>query len=173
MKSYQTHLLDLYELKHFRQKSQAKTMKSKQVQNVTQTTTIYFLHPPSISSKSHSNTPRPSNHTPILRPGLKKAYTPRPSHSHFPETPTPSSNHSILVQGWKDRFTSKFTNTISSRPMTPLHTPIFRRKTVTPTSSGSSLGRHVSSKLAVEEIEEVSPPRGRMISLDQFRFTPQ
>lgn len=133
---------------------------------------VFLPSPPPSRQNPPPILPRPSNHTPILRPGTKKAYTPRPSHSNFPDTPTPS-NHTLIVQGWKDRFTSKLTNTISNRPITPLHTPILRRKIVTPASASTAgLGRHSSSRAGVEEIEEVSPPRGRIVCLDRFRFTP-
>jgi hypothetical protein len=136
----------------------------------------------------------PPQITPILHPGMKKAYTPRPSHKIFPDTPTPSpiltSQHAIVVQGWKARFlststtTPKLTNTISSRPMTPLHTPLLRRTPVTPlirkpgssnviTPTATKAFSSMSSGLAVEQIEEVSPPRGRSVCLDRFRFTPR
>ena len=121
--------------------------------------------PPKFSLPSHQ-------HTPILHPGMKKAYTPRPSH---PDTPTLTPQHSVVVQGWKDRFlnTSKPSNTISNRPMTPLHTPLFRRRPVTSSGIDTPTARFSSSKMAVEQIEEVSPPRGRTVCLDQFRFTPR
>jgi len=129
---------------------------------------LHFLHNPSPSSglptpKSlHQSTlspspaptrpvliPIPSQRivTPILRPGMKKAYTPRPSNVKFPDTPTPSpglsAQQSDLVNGWKERFlrsgegtptgyVPRLTNTISSRPMTPLHTPLFRRNNLGP-----------------------------------------
>lgn len=130
--------------------------------------------PPSRQNLPHAIHVRPSNQTPkmILHPGLKKPYTPKPSHQAFPETPTPV-NHSIIVQGWKDRFTSKFTNTTLCRPMTPLRTPILKRKCIPSNSNStgiSGLGKRVGM---VEEIEEISPPRGRAACLDQFRFTPQ
>lgn len=94
--------------------------------------------------------PLPSQRTatPILRPGMKKAYTPRPSNViTFPDTPTLSrglsAQQSHLVDGWKERFlrsedatpTSRvlrLTNTISARPMTPLHTSLFRRNNLGP-----------------------------------------
>ena len=127
---------------------------------------LHFLHnsPSTIpNTKSHPSPiptspplsrpvfiPRPSQRTatPILRPGMKKAYTPRPSNViTFPDTPTLSpglsAQQSHLVDGWKERFlrsedatpTSRvlrLTNTISARPMTPLHTPLFRRNNFGP-----------------------------------------
>jgi hypothetical protein len=153
--------------------------------------------PPSPPPSGPTIMPLPSRpqaqNTPILHPGMKKAYTPRPSHSIFPETPTPSpiltSQHAVVVQGWKERFlststtTPKLTNTISSRPMTPLHTPLLRRTPVTPlirkpgssnvTPTATKTFSSMSSRLAVEQIEEVSPPRGRSACLDRFRYTPR
>ena len=85
--------------------------------------------------------------TPILRPGMKKAYTPRPSNVTFPDTPTLtprlSAQQSHLVNGWKERFlrteeatptshAPRLTNTISTRPVTPLHTPLFSRHNLGP-----------------------------------------
>jgi hypothetical protein len=101
--------------------------------------------------------------TPILHPGMKKAYTPRPSHVVFPDTPTPSPTQNLLIQNWKQRFlntnsTPRLSNTISTRPMTPLHTPFFKPRT-NPTFSSE-----------VDQIED-SPPRGKTC-LDRFRYIP-
>jgi hypothetical protein len=145
--------------------------------------------PPHLHSTIMPLPSQPPTRTPILRPGMKKAYTSRPFHTIFPDTPTPSpiltSQHNVVVQGWKERFLStsaspKLSNTISSRPMTPLHTPLLRRTPATPLIRKQGLSKvntptrkgysSVSSRLAVEQIEEVSPPRGRSVCLDQFRF---
>jgi len=143
----------------------------------------------------------------ILTTGTKKAYTPRPSHCIFPDTPTPSPGtlnpqHSLMVQGWKEKFshssaTPKLFGTISSKPMTPVHTPVLRRavktpgmgnmiskacvvttfgKTTTTTSKvmqqvveSDEMNEMAKVSAGVEQIEEVSPPRGRT-SLERFRF---
>lgn len=144
--------------------------------------------PPSCPTQPISN-PFTSNvkHTPILHPGIKKVYTPHPLHVILPDTPTPSPTltpqHSQVVQGWKERFlntsnqTPKFTNSISTSPMTPLHTPFLRRKPLTPIPSVSDVPvkktRPLSLRLAAEQIEDTSPPRGKPVCLDQFRFTPK
>ena len=129
--------------------------------------------PPSRATNPPPKFSLPSRqHTPILHPGMKKAYTPRPSH---PDTPTLTPEHSVVVQGWKDRFfnSSKLSNTISNSPMTPLHTPVFRRRPVTSSGVVTPPARFSLSRMSVEQIEEVSPPRGRSVCLDQFRFTPR
>jgi hypothetical protein len=126
--------------------------------------------------------PLSSNHTPILRPGMKKPYAPRPSHQRtiFPDTPTPLPAHTTIIQGWKKQFVH--TNTISNRPITPLHTTVFQRKRVNhgivrPVSSveARDVVTPISSRLALVEQIQDSPPRrdGKAICLDRFRFTPQ
>lgn len=132
--------------------------------------------PPSPPPSRTTNPPPKFPHlsrqdTPIRHPGMKRLYTPRPSH---PDTPTLTPQQSVVVQGLKARFfnSSTLSNTISDRPMTPLHTPAIRRRPVT--SSGvTPTARFSLSRMAVEQIEEVSPPRGRSVCLDQFRFTPR
>lgn len=146
---------------------------------------------------------RASHHqhkTPIIHPGIKKAYTPRPSHSIFPDTPTPSppvlsQQHSLVVKGWKERFlhnsasqglftpknndTPKLSKTISSRPMTPLHTPLLRRnhtttKPTTPNNRPATTENSRRSTVMDDHIEETSPPnKGRSSFLDRFRFLGQ
>jgi len=86
----------------------------------------------------------------IFYPGMKKAHIPRPSHNCFPDTPAASpvlsGTQSAVVQGWKERFlhtatpsrpssAPKLSNTIASHPITPLHTPFFRRNDIRPKSS--------------------------------------
>jgi hypothetical protein len=156
--------------------------------------------PPSPPPSCPKPVPPPTK-TPILRPGMKKAYTPRPSHSPAPSPTTALSTHqTVVVQSWKAQylntsnpekrlFTARLGNSISDRPMTPVHTPLLRRgpmKPVTlgrPVTPGASAARpvtplsrgrlrDVASRL-VEQIEEVSPPRGRLVSLDRFRFVPR
>ena len=145
---------------------------------------------------------RASHHqykTPIMHPGIKKAYTPRPSHSIFPETPTPSpvlsQQHSLVVKAWKERFlhnsasqglftpknndTPKLRDTISSRPMTPLHTPLLRRnhtttKATTPINRPATTENSRRSTVMDDHIEKTSPPnKGRSSFLDRFRFLAQ
>ena len=99
--------------------------------------------PPSSTSSRPVLLPVPSQRTatPILRPGMKKAYTPRPSHVKFRDTPIRSpalsAQQAHVVSDWKERFlrsepgtttsyVPRLTNTISARPMTPLHTPLKR-----------------------------------------------
>jgi hypothetical protein len=142
----------------------------------------------------------PPTRTPIIRPGMKKAYTPRPSHSPAPlPTPALSEHQNVVVHGWKaqyfntsnpeNRFTARLGNSISDRPMTPVHTPLLRRGPMKPVTLGRPVTpgtfattpvtplsrgrmRDVASRL-VEQIEEVSPPKGRLVSLDRFRFVPR
>ena len=140
--------------------------------------------PPPSNPQIRSLLPDHSNNTPIIRPGMNNTYTSCPSQKVFPDTPTPvlSNQHSIVIQGWKERFlhtttsTPTLTNTISNRPMTPIHTPIFRRRAVTPSivkRPATSVRKMSSSRLVVDQIEEQSPPRGRGVILDQFRFMRQ
>ena len=143
-----------------------------------QTPVSHTIFPPSPPPSQATNPPPkfslPSLHrTPILHPGMKKGYTPRPSH---PDTPTLTPQHSVVIQGWKDRFlnSSKLSNPISDHPITPLRTPLFRRRPVTNNGVVTpTMTRFSSSRIAVEQIEEVSPPRGRTVCLDHFRFTPR
>jgi hypothetical protein len=147
--------------------------------------------------------------TPTISSTSKKTFTPRPSHVLFPDTPTPSPatlnpQHSLLVQGLRERYlhtfsTSKLQGTISSRPMTPVHTPVLRRGIQTPGMANlmKKMGNKGSGMMKVEkvafsrmvevekleqvehsdrmeqeeveQIEEISPPRGRR-GLERFRF---
>ena len=126
--------------------------------------------------------------TPIVHPGMKKTNIARAMRKIFPDTPTSSpelsSKHNIVAQNWKTRFlhTSSSmpnpTDTISNRPTTPLRSPLFRRH-ILKTNKRSTNPRNTAmamdnseSKLAVEQIE-ISPPRGKAVSLDQFRFVLQ
>ena len=134
--------------------------------------------------------PKPSHRpqtTPTIQyPGIKKGFTPRPSHNTFPDTPTPSplsQQQSVVVKGWKERFlhnsafsshglftpksnkdTPKLSNTISSRPMTPLHTPLLRRRLPIPMNTFAN----AESKSDVEDQIEDSPKRKH--DLQRFRF---
>ena len=118
---------------------------------------IIQAHLPPSPLPSRPNTPTviplpssDSQHSRIFYPGMKKAHIPRPSHNGFPDTPAASpvlsGTQSAVVQGWKERFlhiatpsrpsfAPRLSNTIASRPITPLHTPFFRRNEIRPKSS--------------------------------------
>ena len=114
--------------------------------------------------------------TPTHQHGTKKPYTPRPSHTAFPDTPMATPTQSMIIQNWKQRFLhpnststltplrankgpSKLHGTISARPITPVRTPLFGKKTM------------ISSQV-VEERDQIedSPPR-RNFELEHFKYT--
>jgi hypothetical protein len=139
-----------------------------------------FMHLPS----------HPAEKTPILYPGNKKVYTPRPSHTVFPDTPTLSpvlSQHqSLVVKGWKERFlhhsassgpftpkssdTPRLGNTISSRPITPLHTPLLRRRLPNDADSLRVHTKSIGGSPVTDDRIEDSPPSKERSNLDRFRF---
>lgn len=162
-----------------------------------------------INTNTTTQTTEITTFTPTISSSSKKTVTPRPSHVLFPDTPTPSPatlnpQHSLLVQGLRERYlhtfsTSKLQGTISSRPMTPVHTPVLRRGIQTPGMANlmKKMGNKGSGMMKVEkvafsrmgevekleqvehsdrmeqeeveQIEEISPPRGRR-GLERFRF---
>jgi hypothetical protein len=130
----------------------------------------FSLNRSSSTSTSSLFYPRPSHvknpMTPILIPGNKKHFTPRPSYRVFPDTPsTPSlTTQQDIVQGWKGKFmftpSSSAPSSVSRRPMTPVQTPLFRQA-----------GVNQRIEMATEEIGEISPPRPmKRISLGEFRY---
>jgi hypothetical protein len=155
---------------------------------------VFPLSPPPSRPTSAIFLPRPSHpsqSTPIMHPGIRKAFTPRPSHNVFPDTPiaspTLSPHQSLVVKGWKERFfhnsassspglftpkgndSPKIGNSMSARPMTPLHTPLLRRNPPNKPSETNVPVKFGRSRIIGDQIED-PVDNGGSPNLDRFRF---